>query len=162
MATVRINRAVIRALSIREAFEQVNQVMYEVEFGAHAMTLAGPYSVGNLAASIKRDGPHIGPGRVTGSVGSNLPYAASVHNGSKVHWIFPKAERGVIRFGSRRRPQLKFFWRKKGKVVYFPHIPGSPTKIGRSHPGQPGKHYLTEPLRRSARLHGFRVITYDV
>jgi len=162
MATVRIYRAVIRALSIQEAFDQVNQVMYEVAFGAHAMLLGGPYSVGNLAASIQRDGPHIGPGRVTGQVGSNLPYAASVHNGAKVHWIFPKGARGKVRFGDRRRPQLKFFWRKAGRVVYMPHVPGSPTKIGLSHPGQPGKHYLSEPLRRSARLHGFRVIVYDI
>ena len=162
MASVRINRAVIRALSIKEAFDSVNQVMYEVAFAAHAQLLSGPYSVGNLAASITRDGPHIGPGRVNGSVGSKLPYAAAVHNGAKVHWIFPKAAPGVVRFSSRRRPQLRFFWRKKGRIVYMPHIPGSPSKVGLSHPGQEGKHYLTEPLRRSARIHGFRVITYDV
>jgi len=162
MARVRMHRAIIRAHTEAEAVRMVRQVMYEVAFGARVMTLGGPYGVGNLADSIQVDGPHIRPGRVTGEVGSSLPYAASVHNGAKIHWIFPKASRGVVRFGSRRRPQLRFFWRKAGRVVYMPHIPGSPGKIGRSHPGQPGKHYLSEPLRRSGRIHGFRVIVYDV
>lgn len=162
MARVVLNQAIIRATSIREAFELVNQVMYEVSFAAHAKLLSGPYTTSTLAASIKRDGPHIEAARITGSVGSDLPYAASVHDGAKVHWIFPKGAEGVIRFGSRKRPQLHFFWRKRGKFVFLPHIPGSPTKIGKSHPGQAGKHYLTEPLRRSARIHGFRVVTYDL
>lgn len=162
MARVVLNHAIIRATSIKEAFDLVNQVMYEVSFAAHAQLSSGPYTTGNLAASIRRDGPHIGPGRITGSVGSNLPYASAVHDGAKIHWIFPKGARGVVRFGNRKRPQLHFFWRKRGKFVYLPHIPGSPSKIGRSHPGQSGKHYLTEPLRRSARIHGFRVVTYDL
>lgn len=162
MAKVRMHRAVIKATTQREAFELVNQVMYEVHAGAFAMTLGGPYSSGNLAASLFRDGPHITPLRITGEVGSKLPYAASVHDGAEVHWIFPKGAVGRVRFGSRKRPQLRFFWRKVGRVVYLPHIPGSPGRIGRSHPGQAGKHYLTIPLRRSARLHGFRVIVYDV
>lgn len=162
MATVRMYRALLRAHSQEEGLRLVRQVMYEVSFAAHAMLLGGPYSTGNLAASIEQDGPHVAPGRVFGSVGSRLPYARSVHDGAKVHWIFPKASKGVVRFGSKKRPQLRFFWRKRGKVVYLPHIPGSPSKIGRSHPGQPGKHYLTEPLRRSARIHGFRVVVYDI
>lgn len=155
-------RALLRAHSAREGVRLVRMVMDDVAFGAHAMLLGGPYSVGNLAASIQRDGPHVFPGRVTGTVGSKLKYARAVHDGAKVHWIFPKRSVGVVRFGSRKAPQLRFFWRKRGKIVYLPHIPGSAGKIGRSHPGQPGKHYLTEPLRRSARLHGFRVIVFDI
>jgi hypothetical protein len=162
MARVRMHRVVIRATTQREAFQLVNQVMYEVHAGAFVAAQGGAYSTGNLAASLFRDGPHITPLRITGEVGSNLPYAAAVHNGAKVHWIFPKGAVGRVRFGSRKRPQLKFFWRKAGRVVYMPHIPGSPGKIGRSHPGQKGKHYLTGPLRRSARIHGFRVVVYDV
>jgi hypothetical protein len=162
MAKVRMYRAIIRATTDKQAVELVTQVMYEVEFGARAKLLTGPYTTGILADSIRRDGPHIAPGRVFGSVGSKLPYAASVHSGAKVHWIFPKGAQGLVRFGSRKRPQLRFFWRKVGHVVYLPHVPGSEGKVGHSHPGQPGKHYLTEPLRRSARIHGFRVIVYDI
>lgn len=163
MARVRIYRAILRTTSTRAAFRLVDQVMYEVAFEANARVLGGPYSTGNLALSIKREGPVAFPnGRVEGRVGSDLPYAAAVHDGAKVHWIFPKRARGLVRFGSRKAPQLRFFWRKAGRVVYMPHVPGSLTKVGRSHPGQEGKHYLSEPLRRSGRRHGFRVIVYDV
>ena len=162
MAKVIMHRALLRAHSQEHGVRLVREVMREVAFGARVMTLGGPYGVGNLADSIEEDGPHIRPGRVTGQVGSRLYYARIAHDGAKIHWIFPKASKGVVRFGSRKRPQLKFFWRKVGHVVFMPHVPGSPRKIGRSHPGQPGKHYLTEPLRRSARLHGFRVIVYDI
>lgn len=162
MARVRMYQALLRAHSREAGIRLVRQVMYEVAFGARAALLVGPYTTGTLAGSIEQDGPHIAPGRVFGTVGSRLPYARAVHDGAKIHWIFPKASPGVIRFGSRKRPQLRFFWRKKGKIVYMPHVPGSPSKIGRSHPGQPGKHYLSEPLRRSGRLHGFRVIVYDI
>lgn len=162
MATVRMYRALIRATTQEHAVATVRQVMYEVQFAARAKLLSGPYTTGNLADSIKTDGPVVVGDRVLGSVGSSLRYAAAVHDGAKVHPIFPKAAKGIYRFGSRRRPQLRFFWRKVGRTVYLPHIPGARHKVGLSHPGQPGKHYLSEPLRRSARLHGFRVITYTV
>lgn len=163
MATrVILYKALITAHSIEVAKRLVRQVLYETEFGAKAIARGGPYSVGNLADSIRSDGPHVVPGAVNGTVGSNLSYAKSVHDGAKVHWIFPKAAKGVIRFGSRRRPQLRFFWRRAGRVVYLPHIPGSPGRIGHSHPGVKGKHFLTEPLRNAARRHGFRFVRFDL
>jgi hypothetical protein len=161
MARVRINRVQVRVTGVEAGLKIVRQVMYEVSFSANLILLRGDYSSGRLAASIESDGPHVIGTRVTGSVGSHLPYAASVHDGAKVHWIFPKSSRAV-RFGSHRRPQLKFYWRKAGRVVYLPHIPGSRSRIGRSHPGQPGKKFLTDPLREAARRHGMRVIIYDV
>lgn len=162
MARVILYHAIIRAHSMEVAKRLVRQVLYETEFGAKAMTRGGPYSVGNLADSIHSDGPNASVSSVSGTVGSRLKYAAAVHDGAKVHWIFPKASKGVIRFGSRRRPQLKFFWRRAGKVVFMPHIPGSAARIGHSHPGVKGKHYLTEPLRAAARRHGFRFIRIDL
>jgi hypothetical protein len=155
-------RAIIRATSQREAMATVRQAMYEVAFEARARLLSGPYTTGTLADSIEQNGPVATPGRVFGSVGSNLPYAQVVHDGSPIHQIFPKSAKGIYRFGSRKRPQLRFFWRKRGRVVYLPHIPGSLAKIGRSHPGMAGKKYLSEPLRRIGRRHGFRVIVYDI
>jgi hypothetical protein len=163
MATrVIIYQALAKAHSAEVAKRLVRQVLYETEFGAKALARGGPYSTGNLADSIHSDGPHLTGTSVTGTVGSTLSYARSVHDGAKVHWIFPKASKGVVRFGSRRRPQLRFFWRRAGKVVFLPHIPGSPGKIGRSHPGVQGKHYLTEPLRNAARRHGFRFVRTDL
>ena len=162
MARVILYRAVIRVDTLEVARRLVRQVLYETEFGAKIMTSGGPYSVGNLADSIHSDGPNVSASSVSGSVGSRLKYAASVHDGAKVHWIFPKAARDVLRFNSRRRPQLKFYWRKVGRIVYLPHVPGSLDKIGHSHPGVKGKHYLTEPLRAAARRHGFRFIRIDL
>lgn len=163
MATrVILYHALIRAHSLEVAKRLVRQVLYETEFGAKIIASGGPYSVGNLADSIHSDGPNVSGISVSGRVGSNLNYAKSVHDGAKVHWIFPKAAKGVIRFGNRRRPQLKFFWRRAGRVVYLPHIPGSPGRIGHSHPGVKAKHYLTEPLRNAARRHGFRFIRTDL
>jgi hypothetical protein len=161
MATVRINRAQARVESVEAGVRLVTQVMYEIAFEAFVTTIRGPYATGRLATSIERDGPDVVGDRIFGRVGSRLPYAASVHDGAKVHAIFPKAGGHVYRFGSRRAPQLKFFWRRAGRIAYFPHIPGSPARLGRSHPGQPGKKYLTEPLRNAARRHSMHVITLD-
>lgn len=166
MATnVRINRASTFVQSREAGAKLVRQVLYEVEFAAKATTLGGPYSVGNLATSIHSEGPTFTPIGVTGRVGSKLPYALSVHDGAKRHAIYPKGYKGGARFGgwaSHQRPQLKFFWRKAGKVVYFPQIPGAAATVLKSHPGQKGKQFLTEPLRRSARLHHMRIETLDL
>ena len=140
----------------------VRQVLLETEVEAKVTTLAGPYATGRLSASIDHDGPHETATGVRGSVGSGLNYALAVHKGVKVHAIFPKGAQGVYRFGSRRKPQLHFYWRRLGKSVFMPHIPGSPGKIGLSHPGQKGTHYLTDAMRNAARRHRFRAIIYDV
>ena len=161
MATVRINRAQAKVTSIEAGLKLVTQVMHEVEFQAK-LKVNGPYSTGTLSLSIHGEGPIVTGDRINGRVGTDLPYAASVHDGAEIHSIFPKGAPAGFRFGSRRRPQLKFYWRKAGRVVFFPHIPGSPSTIGRSHPGQKGKKFLTEPLRDAARRHGMRVITFDV
>jgi hypothetical protein len=157
-----INRASTWVQSREAAARLVREVLREVEAQAKAKTLGGPYSTGKLSNSIHSIGPEFTAIGVTGRVGTSLKYALSVERGAKVHWIFPKGVGGVFRFGSHRKPQLKFFWRKIGKIVYLPHIPGSPSKLGRSHPGQRGKHFLTEPLHRSARLHGMRVETINL
>jgi len=147
----------------------IRRVMLETEIGAKAILATGPYTTGNLARSIHSEGPVARGPIVVGAVGSNLSYAKAVHSGSGLHGpkhkaysIFPKRAPHVYRFGSRKKPQLKFFWRKAGRVVYMPHIPGSIGTVGLSHPGQKGKFYLTEPMRESARRHRFRVFTREV
>jgi hypothetical protein len=159
MATVRINSAQARVVSVKAGVRLVTQVLYEVEFEAKIMAAGGPYSAGYLSESIEREGPTVRGTSIFGSVGSDLPYAASVHDGAEVHAIFPKSAPQIYEFGRRTRPQLKFFW--KGRMRFFPHIPGSPSKVGISHPGiKSGKKYLTEPLRNAARRHRMRVITF--
>lgn len=141
----------------------VRKVMLEVEVAAKVMASEGPYSKGRLAESIHADGPHIRGLIVTATVGSKLDYALAVHNGAKIHPIFPKGMR-MYRFGpgSRRRPQLHFFWRRAGKSVFFPQIPGGRSTIGRSHPGQKGKRYLSIPLEAAGLRNRFKVFIVDV
>jgi hypothetical protein len=163
MARVSIHKFAIRATSVRKARRVIAEVMREVETEAKLIVSHGPYSTGALAASIHGDGPHVSGVRISGSVGSDLPYAASVHDGAEIHPIFPKGMRGVYRFGRfAGRPQLRFFWRKRGRIVFMPQVPGSRAKIGRSHPGQRGKKFLTDPMKSAARRHGMRVVTFDL
>lgn len=161
VATVKIDRGQLRIVSTRKAARELRQAMFEVVIGAQAALASGPYTSGNLARSIRRDGPHVTGDFVTGSVGSDLLYAASVHGGAEIHDIFPKAYHGPYRFGRTGAPKLKFYWRKAGRVIYPAQIPGSKAKIGRSHPGQEGKFYLTEPLRDAARRHRMKVAIID-
>ena len=169
MATVRIYRLAVTRNGQDFSKRLIRRVMLETEIGAKAILATGPYTSGNLARSVHGEGPVVRGPIVSGAVGSRLSYARIVHNGSgllgpkhKAYVIFPKGAPHVYRFGSRKGPQLKFFWRKVGRVVYMPHIPGSVGTVGISHPGQKGKFYLTEPMRASARRHRFRVFIQDV
>jgi hypothetical protein len=163
MAKVTIHKFAVRATSVKKARALIAEVMRETEIEAKAIVSHGPYATGALAASIHGDGPHVSGVRIHGSVISDLPYAASVHDGAEIHAIFPKGMQGVYRFGRfTGRPKLRFFWRKRGRIVFLPQVPGSRAKIGRSHPGQRGKKFLSDPMRSAGRRHGMRVITYDI
>jgi hypothetical protein len=169
MATVRINQVALTKKVRAIASRQMREALLETEVAAKVLTLRGPYVTGHLSDSIHVDGPHTRGFFVSGEVRTRVKYAKIVHNGSGIHGpkhkpylIFPKGARHYFRFGDRRRPQLHFFWRKVGKSVFFPHIPGGPGSVGRSHPGQKGKHFLTLPMRAAARRHGFRFVPLDV
>lgn len=162
MATrVRLHRAEIFVGSHEAASRLMRQLLYEVEFQAKIRARIGTYSVGNLSDSIEHEGPIQIKDGVTGRVGSRLPYAASAEAGAEIHAIFPKGVH-VYRFGSHRRPQLRFYWRKLGRVVVVPQIPIAPHTIGHSHPGQKGKRYLEHSLRDVAHRHRMRVVTFDL
>ena len=163
MARVVMYRLRLRNASKKRGEALVRKVMTEVLFESKLLAATGLYATGALSESIDMDGPrHLGL-LITGSVGSDLPYADAVHNGAKIHPIFPKALKNVYRFGSRKRPQLKFFWRTKGRTVVVPHIPIVPGRIGQSHPGiKHGKHYLSRPLREVGRRNGFKVTTVEL
>lgn len=156
MARVRINGFEARTITVRGAQRLCRRVMDEVYDEARRITLRGPYVTGELANSLYKDGPHVYGKIVTGEVGSTADYAHIVHDGAQVHDIFPKAAGHYYRFFDRSRPQLRFFWRRIGRVIYLPHIPGAPSRIGRSHPGQKGKKFLSNPLQEAAVRNGMR------
>lgn len=164
MARVVMYRLALNEASTDEAKRLVNDVLDGTVLAAKAMTApgTGPYTTGNLSRTIHKEGPHVTGRLVTGSVVATAPHAEIAHEGPGVHNIFPKDAPHLWRFGSRRRPQLKFFWRRAGRVVYAPHIPMSPRYIGISHPGYKGKKYLSIPLRTMARIFGFRYMETEL
>lgn len=161
-AKVRINIPKAYFVAGRDASVFMEQVIQEMKAGAIAILAEGEYVTGKLASTLELQGPRIYGTEVRGAVGSRAPNALVVHDGADVHEIFPKSAAHVFRFGSKRRPQLKFFWRRAGRVAFFPHIPGSPHTVGRSHPGMRGKKYLEIPLLAVGRKHGFKVTTRDI
>lgn len=164
MARVVMYRLVLQETAVEEAFRLTNQVLDGTVLAAKALTApgTGPYTTGHLSSTIHKEGPHVSGRLVTGSVTASAPYATIAHDGARQHEIFPVDAPHLWRFGSHRRPQLKFFWRRVGRTVYAPHIPMSPRYIGISHPGYEGKKYLSTPLRTMSRIFGFRYITTEL
>jgi hypothetical protein len=158
-ARVKIYIPIAHKVSTEATMVFMERVLQEMRAGAVGIASEGPYVTGKLAASIELQGPKIYGEQVRGAIGSRLPEALVIHDGAGVHEIFPKGATHVYRFGSRRRPQLRFFWLRAGRVAYFPHIPGARHKIGLSHPGMSGKKYLEIPLEIVGRRHGFKVTT---
>lgn len=161
---VTINNARLTLKVNRLANRNAKQIMDETFDGAVALVLGGPYSTGALARHMYKVGPISAGLTTTGVVGNSSPIARIVHDGSGLHGpqhmaydIFPKAATHVYRFGNRRKPMLRFFWRRAGRVVYMSQIPGSPSTIGRSHPGQRGKMFLARAAEAAARRHGTRL-----
>jgi hypothetical protein len=138
---------------------RLRRVIDDVQDTARIYASHGTYSKTKaLSTSIQSVGPILTGLGVTGKVFSNLPYAASVEGGAKVHTIFPKGMPHIFRFGSRKPRQLKFVWR--GRTVYTPHVPMAASTIGRSHPGQSGKHYLRRAAIRAALKWNMKFIPY--
>lgn len=141
------------------ARRRADKVLKAMQDQARVNASIGPYSKGNLARTIYRSGPFITGFTASGTVGSRAAYAVAVEKGARVHNIFPKGVT-MYRFGRVKRPALKFQWH--GRTVYFNQIPGARSTIGRSHPGQRGKHYLSRALVSVAARYNLRVIIRDV
>jgi hypothetical protein len=158
VARVRLSKFAMRRVATDRAADLIGRALREAHLEAYAIARSGTYATGRLAESLTIRGPEKRGWKVEGSLGTELGYANAVHDGAKIHYIFPKAAPGYFRFGARTRPQLKFFWRRVGRVVYMPHIPAAPSRIGRSHPGiAHGKHFLTIPLEIVGRRYNLRV-----
>lgn len=149
MARVRVYHQRARRESNEDAERFVREVLRQIAFQARLHVSFGPYTTGHLAQSIKADPPRIDFGRVSGSVGSNLPYAASVEGGAGLYG--PRRSKYVIL--PRRARHLKFYWRKVGRVVTLPSV---------RHPGQRGKQYLLKAAESVARRHNMLLITYEL
>lgn len=133
-----------------DAARFIRKVLRELEFQARLHVATGPYTMGNLAHSIRSHGPFIeANGRVTGSVGSDLAYAASVEAGSGL-WGPKHAKYPIYPV---RKKMLRFYWRKVGKVVVLPKV---------SHPGQRGKGYLKRAAESVGRRHNMLVIIREL
>lgn len=158
--TVRVFQIPLYDQSIRMARKYAARILVEVEAQAKVNAAIGEYSKGHLAKSVYKSGPMTVARTVHGSVGSRLTYAAAVEKGARIHNIFPKGAPHIYRFGRKRRPMLKFLWR--GHFVYMNQIPGGPGTVGRSHPGQRGKHWLARAIVSVARRHNLRVIVYEL
>lgn len=157
--SVRINHAQLQLQTMAGVGRHMNRVLDAVHDVAVRGARGGPYSKGTLAASIYKDGPIITGYHANGEVGSPLDYAGIVERGARIHDIFPRASSHVYRFGSRRKPQLKFVW--NGRIVFTPHVPMSWSSVGRSHPGQPGKHFLLKAMVRASVRFQMQLRIYD-
>jgi len=142
MARVTIYQSKVSAETERVARRVIDRVLDEIQAEAKRITAVGPYTSGDLALSIKR-GPTVVRGQViTGDVGSDLPYAKFVHDGTRRHFIFP---RGPWR--------LRFYWRRLGRDVAFWSV---------YHPGQKAKKFLTGPAARVSARYGWIVFTRKI
>lgn len=142
----------------------------EIKLLARAFVI-GPYSKldGGIETKIAATNPVQVGDRVEAQVHTgNSRYANIVESGARHHEIFPKAKKswtkakkaayggGIYRFGDQSAPQLKFFWRKAGHIVYTPHVPMAASTIGVSHPGMQGKHFMARALYIVGTRHNFR------
>lgn len=120
--------------------KMIRRFLLDLKLEAFTKLANSPYGSGRLAASLHEKVSFTARG-VEGELGSDLPYAASVNDGAQAHYIFPNPP----------KTHLKFFWRKRGRVVTPPFV---------YHPGQKGKGFLTEPLERVGRRYNMLVFVY--
>lgn len=149
MAKVRIYHQRARKQSNDEAEQFVREVLRQIAFQARLHVALGPYTTGNLARSIRARGPFMEFGRVAGSVGSELNYAAAVEGGAGLHG--PRRSKYPIR--PRNAKRLRFYWRKVGRVVSLPIV---------HHPGQRPKNYLLRAAQSVARRHNMLIIIHEL
>jgi hypothetical protein len=161
-----LNRGKLFLQTNRMMTRRLRRIMNDVQRDAKIFA-RGPYSgrgTGpSLAQSIEVEGPVPLGTKVTSTVGSRLPYAASVELGAKIHPIWPKGAPHVYRFfgaGYNAPPKLKFYWR--GRLVYTPQVPMAASTFFVSHPGQKGKRYLTKALAKAAIKYRMHLILYEV
>lgn len=161
MARVIIDRPLTIAYAQKVSYKHVRKTCGEILIGAKRLAPRGTHLSGSgqlspdipLRADLKSD-INVSVNFVKGRVGSTVPWAASVHQGSKAHTIRPKRSR-VLRFRwprgdmilvarARRRGGSR---RALGGFWHFEHV---------RHPGNKRPvRYLTTPLHQFGRANGF-------
>ena len=140
MAEIKLNYSEIRRVSNLEALRIMDKVVDKVHLDATLKTIAGPYSKGRLALSLRKK-TWISSTGAGGRVWSDLKYAKWVHDGVPRHKIVPLG----------RGYPLRFFWRKTGRTERFWSV---------NHPGQRAQLFLTEPLQHVARRYNMIVVVH--
>lgn len=136
-----INYARTRRETSQAAIKFLNKVIKDIKLDARFRAASGEYWTGKLAGSIEHKGPYVRGTKVVASIGSKLKYAASAEAGALAHPIYPRGDYN-----------LHFYWRKKATWVSLPAV---------NHPGQRGKRYLRDPMKRAATKFGMRYIEYS-
>lgn len=131
MAEIRLNYTQIGRVSNQEAYRIMEKVVDKIHLDATLKTIAGEYSTGRLALSLKKRVWLLAGVGAAGRVWSPLEYAKWVHDGTPPHDIFPRGT-GY---------PLRFFWRKLNRRVKFWAV---------YHPGQRAQNFLTEPMLHAA------------
>lgn len=130
MARIRLDRAdlsrTLQGASRRELEISARQVMNRAK-------VLAPVDTGRLRASIRIESRRTFTFRSVYTVGSDLEYAAAVHDGTRPHQIRPKTAR-ALRF------------RIGGRIVYARVV---------NHPGTRGKPFLDRALREVAAQRGY-------
>lgn len=134
-----LNKAEVRRTAMSLGQKSVRQVTHLVNNQAVQNAPGGPYSTGPLKRSIGWQVRFMGT-RVEGRSGSKLDYAFYVHEGTPPH-----------RIRARSRPNLRFYWRKAGRMFTGPYV---------NHPGQKAQPFLTDALLTVAPRYGYKVVIY--
>ena len=149
MARVVLQRTNARRESGQAALRFTRKVLREMQFQARLNLFGGPYTQGNLARSIKIDGPFLDGHGARGSVGSDLPYADAVERGAGL-WGPSMSKFLIVPYRTRL---LHFYWRRLGRQVKLPYV---------NHPGQRPKKYLERAAKEIGRRHNMIILTYEV
>lgn len=130
MARVRLDRAQLNRTLTNASRAELREASRQVVNRAKVLC---PVDTGRLRASIRAEPPRIFSLRGSVTVGSDLEYAAMVHDGTRPHRIRPKTKQA-----------LRFV--VGGQVVFARVV---------NHPGTRGKPFLDRALREVAAQRGY-------
>lgn len=129
----------VQAFSTTQARKEVRKTSVEIARIARRHAPGGLYSNGVLKKSITWSIQTAGY-YVRSRVGTELPYAIYVHQGTKPHLIF-----------GRNGKELRFFWRKRGVIFRGAFV---------RHPGQEAQPFLVNAMLAVAEPKGYAVKIY--
>lgn len=141
MARLIFKPGAVPAFANSRAQTLVKNTLRSITSQAKRNAPGGSYSTGVLKGSINWSITHVWRDGVKGECGSSLIYANSVHGGQPARKITAK-----------RAKNLRFFWRRTGRVETFRSV---------NHPGTKAQPYLTDALLKIAPPRGFKVIIFQ-